>query len=70
MFALISPAESVMSEGGIGKPMVHPIGQRVAEVAASEFPVAPPLFWVPCADDVGTGTHYYDPADEQIKPKA
>lgn len=69
MFAIISPQEVVMSEGGIDKPIVHVLGQRVAQVAKDQFPVAPPLFWMPCADDVRAETHYYDPNDQQIKPK-
>lgn len=44
--ALISPEEKVYSYDGIL------LGDRVAEVAAAEFPVAPPLFWTDCADDV------------------
>lgn len=43
-------------------------GYRVAEVHAIGFDVAPPLFWVDCADDVMPDSFYYDPADETIKP--
>lgn len=35
-------------------------GNRIAEVRAEEFPVASPLFWVDCAEDVTPETHYYD----------
>lgn len=65
MFALISPNEQAWSNG---IPRVV-LGWRVAEVSAAEFPVAPPLFWMPCANDVKAETHYYDPNDQQIKPK-
>lgn len=43
-------------------PVYTPIANsaRVAETAASEFPVAEPLFWVQCADDVVADQWYYD----------
>jgi hypothetical protein len=41
-------------------------GYRVAEVVAQSFEVAPPLFWVECADDVVADVYYYDPVTEQI----
>lgn len=65
MFALISPNEEAWSNG---IPRVV-LGQRVAEVSAAEFPVAQPLFWMPCANDVVADQYYYDPNDQQIKPK-
>jgi hypothetical protein len=65
MFALISPNEFAYTDG----PNLIPIGQRVAEVSAAEFPVAPPLFWMPCANNVVADQYYYDPNDQQIKPK-
>jgi hypothetical protein len=68
MFALISPIEESWSAGSITTPPVL-LGQRIAEVSNTEFPVAPPLFWMPCSDDVRAETHYYDPNDQQIKPK-
>jgi len=62
MNALISPNEKVIdpNTGDV-------IGERVAEVCETEFPIAPPLFWTPCADDVVANVWYYDPADQQIK---
>lgn len=45
--ALISPGETVGN------------GYRIAEVTASEFPVAPPLFWVDAPDDIEATTHCY-----------
>lgn len=43
-------------------PVYTPIANsaRVAETAASEFPVAEPLFWVQCADDVAADQWYFD----------
>lgn len=37
-----------------------PNAARVAEVAEQTFPVAEPLFWTPCADDVVADQWYYD----------
>jgi hypothetical protein len=34
------------------KALIDPRFNRVAEVAEQAFPVAPPLFWVNCADEV------------------
>ena len=39
---------------------------RVAEVTDFDFPVAPPLFWVDCEDDVVADEWYYDAAIGQI----
>lgn len=56
MKALISPNETVkLPDGGTG--------QRVAEVAAIEFPVAKPLHWLDCDDDVKADTYYFDGTD-------
>lgn len=56
MQALISPIEP------------RETGYRVAEVSANPFPVAEPLFWTPCADDVVADEFWYDPSDQTIKP--
>lgn len=62
MQALISPNEKVVDPNtGLV------IGERVAEVVTQPFEVAPPLFWVACANDVQANVWYYDPADQQIK---
>jgi len=55
--ALISPNEPVLT------------GYRVAQVEPAEniFPVADPLFWIDCADDVIADQFWYDPSDQQIK---
>jgi len=62
MNALISPNEKVIDPN-----TNDVIGERVAEVCENEFPIAPPLFWTPCANDVQADLWYYDPADQQIK---
>jgi len=71
MFALISPNEEAWSRGSTTPPMQRSVllGQRVVEVSATQFPVAPPLFWLSCADDVKAETHYYDHATQQIIEK-
>jgi hypothetical protein len=56
MKALISPNEP------------RETGYRVAEVEPEAFPVAQPLFWVACADDVVADQFWYDPNDSAIKP--
>jgi len=52
--ALISPDEKVYKYDGTL------LGERVAEVTVQPFEVAPPLFWVQCADDVATDQFYWD----------
>lgn len=41
---------------------------RVCEIVAegAQFPVALPLFWADCADDVGTTLWYYDTQTAQF----
>ena len=56
MKALISPIEP------------RETGYRVAEVEQQAFEVAPPLFWVDCADNVVADQFWYDPSDQTIKP--
>jgi hypothetical protein len=55
MQALISPNEPSQS------------GYRVAEVSVTSFEVAPPMFWVACADDVVADQWWYDPSDSTFK---
>lgn len=43
-----------------------PDSARVAEIAAEQFPVAPPLFWVACNDTVVADQWYYDTQTAQI----
>lgn len=62
MQALISPNEKVIDPNtGVV------IGERIAEVSENPFEVAPPLFWMACANNVLPDVYYYDPADQQIK---
>lgn len=56
MKALISPNEP------------RETGYRIAQVEQQEFEVAPPLFWVACADNVVADQFWYDPSDQTIKP--
>jgi hypothetical protein len=60
MHALVSPNEKVLDWVG------SLLGDRVAEVAQDTFPVAPPLFWTPCADDVVADQFYW--TDGEILP--
>lgn len=62
MNALISPDEIVYSYEG------EPLGARVAQVSETTFPVAPPLFWIPCAADTVPSDVYYDAATGTIEP--
>jgi len=71
--ALISPNESVsyVSSWTTTIPYqpiytVIPNAERVAEVADTTFEVAPPLFWVSCADDVVADQFYYDSVTRTI----
>lgn len=41
--------------------------QVVCDVSASEFPVAEPLFWLDCEDDVISYEYYYDTQSSTIK---
>ena len=61
MKALISPQEIVYKYDGTL------LGQRVAHVSENSFDIAPPLFWVDCADDVVADHFYYDPETQTIQ---
>ena len=58
--ALISPTEKVYDYSG------NLLGDRVAEVTSNPFQVAPPLFWMACADDVIADQWYYSESGYQI----
>jgi hypothetical protein len=60
--ALISPNEQVYK---YDKTL---LGVRVAEVSDTPFEVAPPLFWIECADDVVADQFYYDTETQTIIP--
>jgi hypothetical protein len=55
--ALISPIELVQS------------GYRVAQVVEVEsiFPVADPLYWMDCDDQVVADQYWFDPSDSTLK---
>lgn len=61
--ALISPNEPAYS---YDKTV---LGIRVAEVCDTPFEVAPPLFWVECADNVVADQFYYDTDTQTIIAK-
>jgi hypothetical protein len=58
MKALISPNEKVCLPDGT-------VGERVAQVEPDDktFPVANPLFWMDCADNVVADQFYFDGTD-------
>lgn len=64
--ALISPNEQIQYIsswaliGNVYEPVYSVAGQRVAEVAQNTFPVAPPLFWIECADEVTAEQYCYN----------
>ena len=71
--ALISPNEQVFWLSGWTEtiePIYTPISnaERIAEVADASFPVAPPLFWIDCADNVVADQFYYNKIDQTIFP--
>lgn len=47
---------------------IYPNSARVAQVALTEFEVAPPLFWVNCEDNVVQDEYWYDTVSSTIKP--
>ena len=67
--ALISPNEQVsyISAWDWQTPVYTALGQRVAEVADAQFEVAPPLFWLSCADDVTAMDFYYNATNQAIE---
>jgi hypothetical protein len=79
--ALISPNESPIQyisgwTETIPKQPIYSVyanSCRVAEVCDAEFEIAPPLFWVDCADDVVSDDvvsdeFYYDTIANEILP--
>jgi hypothetical protein len=62
-YALIDPNTEVYDRN---QTPPAPIGYRVCEVAATEFEVANPLFWVSCADTIIADQYSYDPNTKQI----
>lgn len=41
---------------------------RVCQVQQTEFEIAPPLFWIDCADDVLADQFWYNIENKQILP--
>ena len=71
MYALISPDEQAryISSWTTTAPYIPTyttVGERVAQVAITDFPVAPPLFWTACADNVVADQFYYNPNNQTI----
>lgn len=72
--ALIDPNDTVNRIAGWfpntnpPQPVVEqlPNSARVAEVADQTFPVAEPLFWIACTDDVVADQWYYDTDTQAI----
>lgn len=74
--ALIDPNTPVMQITGwvfnqftkVFDPVLTEIlnSDRVAEVSSADFPIAPPLFWVDCADDVVADQWYYNNITQKI----
>jgi hypothetical protein len=64
--ALISPNEAIYN---YATPPVQ-IGERIAQVVpdGQTFPVASPLFWVSCADDVTAQGYYWNGTTCVVKP--
>jgi hypothetical protein len=62
--ALISPNELVYAKDGTL------LGERIAETAQTPFPVAEPLYWVECVDEVNAGEWYFQTETNscQLKP--
>jgi hypothetical protein len=46
----------------------YPNSERICEVAATAFDVAPPLFWIDCADNIIANQYYYDSVSQTINP--
>ena len=74
-FALIDPTTSVQhvvswveDRNKVFQPVleVYPNSARVAEVLATTFEIALPLFWTTCADNVVADAWYYDKSNSTI----
>lgn len=72
--ALVSPMENAyqvkewIKDGDSYTPVSERVGSRVAGVEETVFPVAEPLFWMDCADDVVQDRYFYDDTTKEIKP--
>lgn len=52
--ALISPIEFIYDYND------NLLGERIAEVSQESFPVALPLYWIDCDDEVNSSTYYFN----------
>ena len=68
MNALISPNEQAkyISAWDNYTPIYTIVGERIAQVVAEIFDVAPPLFWFACATTVVADQYAYDPNTQAI----
>lgn len=71
--AMISPQETLEYQTGWDETTTPPTpiytkGWRVAQVEpeGKTFPMAEPIFWTPCADDVEQDTWFYVPETKEI----
>lgn len=68
--ALISPQETRYYQTGWynGKAVMDGVGCRVAQVVpnGSEFPVAEPLYWLDCADEIEPETYVFNLEDNNF----
>lgn len=73
MKALIDPRQAISQitswelVDNVYEPVYTTFGVRICEVRSSEFPVAEPLFWTDCADDV-LDWWYYDTENATCYP--
>ena len=73
--ALISPNETTVryisgwTTDTPPKPVFSDLANacRVAQVEDQPFEVAPPLYWIECADDVNAYEYYFDTEENVIK---
>lgn len=71
MKALISPQEKslfIANWDADGNPVFLEAGKRVCQVEPEEFQVAPPLFWVECAEGTVADRFYYDEVSGAVNP--
>lgn len=73
--AMISPEETREYQTGWNESNnpptpIYTTGWRVAQVVpqGQQFPMAEPIFWVECSDEVQQDTWWYLPGTEQIVP--
>ena len=72
--ALISPNESpiqyISGWTETNQPVysTYPNSCRVAEICDTAFEIAPPLFWVDCADDIVANEFYFNTVTDAILP--